>query len=105
MFLDTGMSPAQRFDGLTVPSGVEGEKAKEGQTSDPAVAQPAKSTEPGKELPQAVIKGPPTAKEKPAETKVTEKKKSPDDEEEKSAFEQLREDLGRVRDALNPFSW
>jgi len=92
LFLDTGMSPAQ-------------EKAKEGQTSDPAVAQPAKSTEPGKELPQAVIKGPPTAKEKPAETKVTEKKKSPDDEEEKSAFEQLREDLGRVRDALNPFSW
>src|SRR3989338_3520633 len=56
------------------------------------------------QLPQAVVKGPQTAKEKPAETKVTEKK-APDDEEEKGALDQLREDVGRVRDFLNPFNW
>jgi len=91
LFLGTGSSPAE-------------EKAKEGQAGDPAVAQPARSAEPGK-LPQAVLKDPAMGKDKPAETKVAEKKKSPDDEEEKSAFEQMREDIGRIRDALNPFNW
>lgn len=107
LFLDSGEYQAQRFDGLTVPSGVEGEKAKESQASDQAVAQPPKSAEPRRELPQAVVKGPPQpASEKPAETKVAEKKKSPDEENSpKGALEQLKEDLGKLRDVLNPFGW
>ena len=108
LFLDTGDYQGQRFDGLTVPSGVEGEKAQEGQASEPAVTQPARSAEGRKEIPQAVVKGPQPvpAKEKIPKTKVAEKKQSPDEEDEpKGALDQLREDLGRVRDALNPFSW
>ncbi len=94
LFLDSGEYQAQ-------------EKAKESQASDQAVAQPPKSAEPRRELPQAVVKGPPQpASEKPAETKVTEKKKSPDEEDSpKGALEQLKEDLGKLRDALNPFGW
>ena len=73
------------------------EETKEGQA-----AQPAKSTE----LPQGVVKAPQPVKEKAAETKVAEKKKSPDEEEEpKGALEQMKEDLGKLRDLLNPFSW
>ncbi|MBI2989234.1 MAG: outer membrane protein assembly factor BamD [Deltaproteobacteria bacterium] len=57
-------------------------------------------------IPASVVKGPPQVKEKPAETKVAEKKKSPDGEEEpKGALEQIKEDLGKLRDLLNPFSW
>ncbi len=84
------------------------EKAQEGQASEPATTQPARSAEGRKEIPQAVVKGPQPApvKEKAPETRVAEKKKSPEDgEESKGALEQLREDLGRVRDLLNPFSW
>ena len=94
LFLDSGEYQAQ-------------EKAKEGQASEPPVAQPAKSTEPTKGLPQAVVKGPTQpVREKAPETKVAEKKQSPDEEDEpKGALDQLREDLGRVRDLLNPFSW
>ncbi|MBI3058062.1 MAG: hypothetical protein HYY81_01945 [Deltaproteobacteria bacterium] len=94
LFLDTGDYQGQ-------------EKAQEGQASEPAVTQPARSAEGRKEIPQAVVKGPQPApvKEK-AETRVAEKKKSPDEEDEpKGALDQLREDLGRVRDLLNPFSW
>ena|GEM_PF-473264 len=94
LFLDSGEYQAQ-------------EKAKEGQASEPPVAQPAKSAEPTKGLPQAVVKGPTQpVREKAPETKVAEKKQSPDEEDEpKGALDQLREDLGRVRDLLNPFSW
>lgn len=107
LFLDNLDYQAQRFDKLTVPSGVEGEKAKQDQSSEPVVAAPPKGAEPRRELPQAVVKGPPQpAGEKPAETKVVEKKKSPDEEEEpKGTLEQLKEDIGRLRDLLNPFGW
>jgi len=93
LFLDKGEYQAQ-------------EKAKEGQASDQAVAQPPRSAEPRSELPQAVVKGPQTPTGKPAETKVAEKKKAPDEEDEpKGALDQLREDVGRLRDLLNPFGW
>ena len=95
LFLDTGDYQGQ-------------EKAQEGQASEPAVIQPTRSAEGRKEIPQAVVKGPQPvpAKEKIPKTKVAEKKQSPDEEDEpKGALDQLREDLGRVRDALNPFSW
>ena len=83
------------------------EKAQEGQASEPAVIQPTRSAEGRKEIPQAVVKGPqPVPAKEKAETRVAEKKKSPDDgEESKGALDQLREDLGRLRDILNPFSW
>jgi outer membrane protein assembly factor BamD len=95
LFLDSGSAP--------VPSKVEGEKAKERPASEPAVARPPKSAAPGSDLPQAILKDP--AKEKPAEAKVTEQKKLPGEEEEKSAWDQLREDLKKVQDALNPLNW
>lgn len=97
LFLDSGSAP--------VPSKVEGEKAKKERASEPAVARPPKSAEPAQGLPQAVLKSPEPAKEKPAESKVAEKKKTADGEEEKGAFEQLKEDLGRLGDLLNPFGW
>ena len=108
LFLDTGDYQGQRFDGLTVPSGVEGEKAQEGQASEPAVTQPARSAEGRKEIPQAVVKGPQPvpAKEKIPKTKVAEKKQSPDEEDEpKGALDKLREDIGKLGNLLNPFGW
>ena len=77
------------------------EKPSEGEQHQP---QPAKSTEPSKQLPQAVVKGPPQAKDKP-ETKVTENRTPQADEEEKGILDQLREDLGKLRGLLNPFGW
>ncbi|MBI2210131.1 MAG: hypothetical protein HYU47_05955, partial [Deltaproteobacteria bacterium] len=74
-------------------------------SSDPAVKQPSGSAASDGRLPQAVLKEPQKPAEKAAETKVAEKKTSPDDEEEKGALDQLREDVGRVRDFLNPFNW
>ena len=82
------------------------EKAKESQASDQAVAQPPKSAEPRRDLPQAVVKGPPQpASEKPAETKVAEKKSPDEEDSSKGTLEQLKEDLGRIRNLFNPFGW
>lgn len=83
------------------------DKAKEGQASEPSATQPAKSAEPPRDLPQAVMKNPSQPfKEKAPETKVAEKKKAPAEEDEsKGALEQLKEDLGKLRDILNPFGW
>lgn len=61
-----------------------------------------------RELPKSVVKDPASpAKDKAAETpQVTERKKSPDEEEEsKGVFDQLRDDLGRLKGLLNPFGW
>ena len=52
-----------------------------------------------------MLREPQKQAEKAAEAKVAEKKTSPDDEEEKGALDQFREDMGRVRDFLNPFNW
>lgn len=90
LFLDSGEYQAQ-------------EKTKESEKA--RTPGGSEAPQPASQLPQAVVKGTQKPAEKPAETKVVEKKKSPDDEEEKGPFEQLREDLGRIRDALNPFSW
>jgi len=81
------------------------QQAKEARSSDPAVKQPGGSLKPDGQLPQAVLREPQKQAEKAAETKVAEKKTSPDDEEEKGALDQFREDVGRVRDFLNPFNW
>jgi outer membrane protein assembly factor BamD len=73
----------------------------------PAVSSPSG---PPKTLPELAVKGPPQpVKEKPAETKVAGKPKSPDEDDveaaNKSAFDQIREDIGRIGKILNPFSW
>ena len=59
-------------------------------------------------LPALAVKGPPQpAKEKPADTKVASKAKSPDEEdvENKGVLDQIKEDIGRIGKILNPFSW
>jgi len=72
---------------------------------------PTEEQEPSREIPKSVVKGPTppfNAIDKPAETpQVTERKKSPDENEEqnKGVFDQLKDDLGRLRGMLNPFSW
>jgi hypothetical protein len=69
---------------------------------------PAEEPDSAKELPKSVVKGPalPT-KDQPAETSpASERKKSPEEEEEnKGVFDQLREDVGKLRGLLNPFGW
>ncbi len=69
--------------------------------------QSQKTTEPIKELPQAVVKGRPApAQEKVAETKPADKKTTGGaDEESKGVLDQIKEDLGRMQSILNPFSW
>ncbi|MBI1994631.1 MAG: hypothetical protein HYS67_09570 [Deltaproteobacteria bacterium] len=62
------------------------QQAKEAPSSDPAVKQPSGSAASDGRLPQAVLKEPQKPAEKAAETKVAEKKTSPDDEEEKGAL-------------------
>ena len=70
--------------------------------SEPSTAPPS---QPSKELPQAVVKGPAKAqKEKAAETKPAEKKKA-EEGEEKGVFEQLTEELRGIGKLLNPFNW
>ena len=48
-------------------------------------------------------------KEKPADTKVAAKAKSPEDidqeAENKGVLDQIKEDIGRIGKILNPFSW
>ncbi|MBI4490413.1 MAG: outer membrane protein assembly factor BamD [Deltaproteobacteria bacterium] len=80
------------------------QKAQEGEQVQPP---PTKSTEPRKELPQAIVKGPPQPqREKPLETKAAEKKKvGQEEEEEKSIFGQIKEDLKTLGTLLNPFGW
>jgi outer membrane assembly lipoprotein YfiO len=60
-------------------------------------------------LPELAVKGPPQpAKDKPADTKTAAKAKSSEEDEDvenKSAFDQIKEDLGRIGKILNPFSW
>ena len=64
---------------------------------------------PTQSLPELAVKGPPQpVKEKPAETKTAAKSKSgdPDEvDENKSVFDQIKEDAGRIGRILNPFSW
>jgi len=66
-------------------------------------------TPPAQSLPELAVKGPPQpVKEKPAETKSAAKPKSGDEEdvdENKSALDQIKEDIGRIGKILNPFSW
>lgn len=89
LFLDTGELQAREKGQEDVR-----EKAQE------APAQPP-------EIPQAVVKGPPQpVKEKALETKVTERKKPAEEEEESPGlFEQIKRDLEAVGKVLNPFSW
>jgi outer membrane protein assembly factor BamD len=72
----------------------------------PAVGSPSA---PPKTLPELAVKGAPQpVKEKPAETRVAGKPKSPDEDEveaNKNVFDQIREDIGRIGKILNPFSW
>jgi outer membrane protein assembly factor BamD len=69
----------------------------------------APAEEPGsaKEVPKSVVKGPALApKDPPAETSPASERKSPEEEEEnKGVFDQLREDVGKLRGLLNPFGW
>ena len=93
LFLDTGEYQAQ-------------EKTKESEKA--RMPGGSEASQPASQIPQAVVKGPPQpVKEKPAETKVAEKKSpGPGEEEEpKGALERLKEDIGRLRDLLNPFGW
>src|SRR5581483_6189773 len=56
-------------------------------------------------LPELAVKGPPQlGKDKPADTKIASKGKSPAEEEDvenKSAFDQIKEDIGRIGKILN----
>jgi len=62
-------------------------------------SQVQKSAQPLKELPQAVMKTPNQRQiEKPAEKEI-----SKDGEEEPGVFDQLTDDMKKLRDALNPF--
>ncbi len=79
------------------------EPANAGPAAAPAGNQP-------QTLPELAVKGAPQPqKKKPAETKVTSKAKSPDDEADvdpdKGVLDQLKEDFGRIGKILNPFSW
>jgi len=62
------------------------------------------ASEPLKELPKGVVKGPPTRllKERPAEITSADKKS---EDEEKGAFDQIKDDLKSLGTILNPFSW
>jgi outer membrane protein assembly factor BamD len=75
----------------------------------PETASAPAPSAPSPTLPALAIKGPPQPdKDKPAETKLAAKSKSPEEEEDpadKGLFDQLKEDLGRVKQLLNPFSW
>lgn len=70
-------------------------------------AEETKSPSQAPELPEAVVTGPPKLeKKKPVETKTAEKKPLEEGElEQRSAWDQLKEDLEGVSKALNPFSW
>lgn len=62
------------------------------------------ASEPLKELPKGVVKGPPTdlPKERPAEITSADKKS---EDEEKGALDQITDDLKSLGSILNPFSW
>lgn len=66
-----------------------------------------KTTEPIKELPEAVVKGPAEQKQqKTAEVSTNQKKITGEAEENnKGALDQIKEDIGRIQTMLNPFSW
>jgi outer membrane protein assembly factor BamD len=77
--------------------------------SEPSAPNPGAAPQP-QTLPELAIKGPPEpAKEKPAETKTAKKPPSSGEEEEvegnKGAFDQLKEDVGKIGRILNPFNW
>jgi outer membrane protein assembly factor BamD len=82
----------------------EAEKASEPKEE----TQTNKPTESVKGLPQAVVTGlPQPQKESRKEVKAADKKKPSEDENEESkgVFDQLKEDVGRLKSLLNPFSW
>ncbi len=62
------------------------------------------TSEPLKELPPGVVKGPPShlPEERPAEITSADKKL---EDEEKGAFDQIKDDLRSLGSILNPFSW
>jgi len=58
------------------------------------------------QLPKDVLKGAPSlAPEKPAETRGADKKIEDEGEEGKGTFDQIKDELKSLGDALNPFSW
>ena len=80
----------------------EEKTAKKG-TEEKDKSQVQKSAEPLKELPQAVVKGPP----QPVKQKLVEVT-NPDEEEEeegKGVFDQLKESMQGLGTILNPFGW
>jgi len=83
-----------------------GEAGKPGKRegSDASKQAGVQASEPLKELPKGVVKGPPThlPKERPAEITSADKML---EEEEKGAFDQISEDLKSLGSLLNPFSW
>ena len=83
-----------------------GEAGKPGKRegSDASKQAGVRASEPLKELPKGVVKGPPTRlpKERPAEITSADKKS---EDEEKGALDQIKDDLKSLGSALNPFSW
>ena len=83
-----------------------GEAGKPGKRegSDASKQAGVRASEPLKELPKGVVKGPPTRlpKERPAEITSADKML---EEEEKGAFDQITDDLKSIGSLLNPFSW
>jgi len=83
-----------------------GEAGKPGKRegSDASKQAGVRASEPLKELPKGVVKGPPTRlpNERPAEITSADKKS---EDEEKGALDQIKDDLKSLGSALNPFSW
>lgn len=96
--LDSGEFRVQEGD----IKGAEEKTAKKG-TEEKDKSQVQKSAEPLKELPQAVVKGPP----QPVKQKLVEVT-NPDEEEEeegKGVFDRLKEGMQGLETILNPFGW
>ena len=83
-----------------------GEAGKPGKRegSDASKQAGVRASEPLKELPKGVVKGPPTRlpNERPAEITSADKKS---EDEEKGALDQIKDDLKSLGSILNPFSW
>jgi len=72
--------------------------------SDASKQAGVQASEPLKELPKGVVKGPPTHLPKERPTEITSADKMLE-EEEKGAFDQITDDLKSIGNLLNPFSW
>ena len=69
------------------------------------VEEPAQGTDKPGELPEAVVKGPPQPKKEKPSDETKSKPLAEGEEEEKGAFDQIKEDIESVGKVLNPFSW